>query len=167
MTFQNSPQYTVAETRPITRWLWPTICGALLLVIVVFATRRNSDQGVLFVIPDGFRGVIKIQESPNAPQIAVVNKEYVYRVPSNGALLVPTTASLEHLSDVRATFANGTALPVRQTPLAEPYDDDLALHVVTIDSDGTLYLLIGSERELERLYKTRDFTLGAVHISSP
>lgn len=85
-----------------TACIWPTFnC---------FAGFRSGDP-VVFVIPNGFRGPVRIVENQAAPEVPHINHEYRLTIPKSGFVIVKDIGFLTELHNERAVFENGKEIP--------------------------------------------------------
>jgi hypothetical protein len=115
---------------------------ALLGFVSLVGCSGPSGPPVRLVVPDGFKGLIKIVYDPRAPRVRVRGGEYAYEISSDGVLRVRKTARYENWHYVRASFSSGQEIATIY-PVAS---DGITLFSIG-RSDGALFYFLGSQKE--------------------
>jgi hypothetical protein len=67
---------------------------------------------VLIIVPNGFRGPIKLVIDPKSgDHIPLVDGQYTVRIPKSGLLIIKSADPVTQWHSERAMFANGDSLP--------------------------------------------------------
>ena len=143
----------------------PIACVMLFTSVACF--RKRTASNVHVVVPNGFRGVFEVIEATNGNYVNVDNQgRYVITVPDTAMVLVHDTSFLVLIANLTATYADGQSLAVTTIRLKSTKADSISLHLVTVDSNSTYYLLVGTDQQLDELSHSRDFQLGTVQSES-
>ncbi len=90
--------------------------AALMMGVFIWmgSTIQCSGTGppVLYILPDNFRGQIKLVVDAEAPEVPLLDGNYVVRVPREGLVKVKSTDFLFQWHEVRARFKSGKALSI-------------------------------------------------------
>lgn len=125
--------------------------------------RSSRPSAIRFTVPNGFRGIFVVTENTNASAPTVdAGGTYIISVPRSAQIIVNDTRFLEHIASMSAAYADGTVLPAEMLHPISYFSDTVALYIVTVDSEGTYYFFVGTDREMASIYHSRDYTLGGV-----
>ncbi len=128
-------------------------------ILICSACERPHD--VHFVVPDGFRGVFKVEISEAAgPVPRDPSGAYVFRVPPSGVLRVRSQDAdvFDLVQGLTAEYASGAGLLAGDVPGPKA----VGLHLLWGDSDGTLYCIIGTPAERDAAVAKRFVEVGSV-----
>jgi hypothetical protein len=98
------------------------LCAVLVFGITEFYQRR--ERTVVFVLPDGFRGLIMIEEDPSGVDAARwKTKDGTYRIPVDATYRVSVRDAddLEDRGSAQAVYQNGSIVPVA-TDVLDPFE---------------------------------------------
>jgi hypothetical protein len=97
--------------------------SALLFVLSIvvpcglIAYANRSRPPVLIVVPDGYRGPVRLIIDPkNGVDMPLENGVYTYCIPNNGRLVIRDADPFRHWHTERARYANGKSLPSPLSP---------------------------------------------------
>jgi hypothetical protein len=122
-------------------------CAYVLLIAVLLCLSCTQKRGasVHIVVPDGFKGLVKIVKDQTGMEIELEHGEYIYRIPTNGMLKVKEPRGLSQWHYTEASYSSGKPLPVRP----ENSSGDIALFGVGSDSLGRTFFFVGTDEEKE------------------
>lgn len=136
------------------------IIAALVLagvaVLVVLLTQRCYEGAVVCcIVPDGYRGMLLVHQSSSEKEVSrTPDGAFRLDFSDNGQLFVRSTRFLEHIVEISATYVSGAELETNMLPVVAPYDDRVTLSVLSVDSDGTYYFLVGTEEDAIEWYRS-------------
>jgi len=148
-----STRFVVINARIIV----PIISVCVMLALMLLATgvfymwKRSQGEVVIeYVIPNGFRGIIFIVESPSAAAPIVERSRnettYTYFVSNDGRLVVRSEEPMDLWHHTRSRYRDGQKLPARGFDVVA--EDDVAL--VEISGNAILVGTVQDEKDYWR-----------------
>lgn len=125
------------------------LLALLAALICIGCEREEPTRSHQFVIPAGFRGIIRISEDPAGTPVRATG-DVTIMVPTDGVVKLRSTKSLYKLGRVAATSIDGSSIP--KGIGGEP-PDTVRFFSLFSDSEGTNYYLVGTSDEWSRLQK--------------
>lgn len=142
--------------------------SAYLLCLLVVLSGCDRSSVIHVVVPVGYRGVFKIGKSPGStPPPYRSDGTVVIKIPESGVLMIPDTKILTSIQGLTAEFSSGEKLASPVLPPSVGSGSDLVLRIVTADSAGWFYFAVDTEDGIAKRYKSGDFRLGGVIVSTP
>jgi hypothetical protein len=130
-----------------------TSLGLLIAAwFLLTACRQERGPTVRIIVPDGFKGPIKIAETRRGTDINVEKGEYVYRIPTNGVLTVRNAAGFAQPHYEEAYWASGTSLPIYPLDAAENVATNAVLYFIGRSQSGLRFFL-GTHKEMMEYIK--------------
>ena len=126
----------------------------LIAPLIALAGCNSAENPVRheFILPDGYKGVFKIVEDKTAGQpVKPVDGLVKITVPSNGIVMVKSTHTLQEWHKAVAVYKSGGILPFGVGAL--PDAESVAFFSLWTEANGTIYYLIGTKAEFDRLQK--------------
>jgi hypothetical protein len=115
--------------------------GTVLVLLISCSQPRGPS--VRIIVPDGFKGLIKIVEDRAGVEVDLESGEYVYRIPTNGVLKVKEASGFADWHYREANYASGKPLPVYPgAPKGK-----VGLFMLGTHSSGKHFLFVGTEQE--------------------
>ena len=88
------------------------LCVGLVLMLFLYGFAMREGAPVHFVVPNGFKGPIRLPLDPIAGKdIAPTNGQFVYVIPANGILAVKSFEPFQRWHKQSASYVDGTAIP--------------------------------------------------------
>lgn len=122
-------------------WLLPVAAGCTLL--------QDRSPEVLFVIPDGYRGLVILDSyDAEGADATPVNNVITLLVNEDGHVSVKGALPTVEWHRLSARYAGGGQIPV-PTPSASVSDDDIALRTVGLYENKQDWFVVGTSEDLK------------------
>jgi hypothetical protein len=120
----------------------------MTLCLLMSCSERRGPS-VQIIVPEGFKGLIKIEKDQAGQEIELKDGQYVYRIPTNGVLKVKLARGFAEWHYTVACHTNGRELPV----YPERGIGGISLFEIGSSSSGKEFLFVGTEQEKEEAMK--------------
>lgn len=124
----------------------------LLLFSGGCADRKNEKPKVVFILPEGFRGVFKVVQNNQGKMVASDSGTIFIIVPSDGIVSLKNREFLYDWHGIEAKFISGEML--YNADASEPKENETAFFSLWAESDnGPIFYLVGSKKDYEAARK--------------
>jgi hypothetical protein len=137
----------------------PVRCVLIILLVPFLTSCQFRYPVVRLVIPNGYRGVIRVMENPNSPSVVAPDERAVYAVPKDGVLVVDSFRAFEREHIAVVEYADGLRIPFSYEANVRSNADAANANRVFVHDLGTTYsngeipelrFYIGTSAEFER-----------------
>ncbi len=135
------------------------------LAFLAFEYWWTKGSSVHFVLPNGFVGYFRIGQEDSASETVRSGGRWIYRIPSDGTLVVQDLRPLKLIEMMTANYGNGEGIPARPWSQQDQSRSGIGLHIVSADSEGWIYFLVGTDQQLKESRNLYEFPVGDIHSS--
>ena len=126
----------------------------LLLSIVISHTGcSHRAPTILFIVPNGFKGLLLISEDPNAETLRVVKDAYTVEIPKDGRVVIKSLAPFNKWHKEIAKYPDGQNLPDK-TSMSNTENGFYGLPYV---QGRGIHYFVGTRSDYDALLKRYDF----------
>jgi hypothetical protein len=126
-------------------------CTALMILL--------WSRTVTIVVPDGYRGLVRIDRVDGATGPRIGWFELVIEVPASGSVALPSLKFFRRFHRTRARYASGAELPVSLTLRRL---EGVALQTMYAPARESIYYYVGTASELHDFVKANERKLYSV-----
>ncbi len=145
---------------------WLGLGALLLLALAVLWFWQERRATIHYVVPDGYRGIFRLELEPAAPALTREGGRYLVVIPDAGILRVRRWGPLLDLREHTAAYAGGRPLSVGIADRGElspgRAGDEVKLYALETDASGRSYYLVGTAVEMVAAQDLRERPLGGV-----
>ncbi len=127
-----------------------SICLVFAIVVPLVRTAFRVTPTISIVVPNGFRGVLTIEEADGAPGPEMGENSFTYMVSGSGTCRTSALTPFRQWHKLRGRYADGSYLPVYGLGSSDP--TRVFLYELGGGSNDVLYL-VGTKAEYDRLHK--------------
>ena len=143
-------QFSTVLTRIIRSkifWLLVVVCGSQS------GCYEKAGLPIHVIVPDGFRGLVRIVEDKAGMEVPIEGGEFVYRIPTNGVLIVNQADGFGEWHQDRASYASGAAVQMLSMNMTPSPASAIALFVLD-RSHNQVRLFLGTQEGMVAFLKS-------------
>jgi hypothetical protein len=132
------------------------LIAVLLLVAVFFVTCGRVAQDIHFIIPEGFKGVLKIKKDPDGEENVKKEGIWIFSFPPDGTLKVKNIKPIELSRKCTASYQSGGSIGWQRQPelLKPPYNDtEVNIFHCYAEGSGWFVYFVGTAKEWDKWVK--------------
>jgi hypothetical protein len=125
----------------------------VLLCVVLSGCIGKTGPPVQIIVPKNLSGLIRIVEDKSGMIVPFEKGEFVYRIPTNGVLVVVEAEGFAEFHKERASFSDGVPLQLRSTDSADGLPGEVAIYSLGRTS-RELAFFVGTRQEMIAFLKS-------------
>ena len=123
---------------------------SIFMVVIGVVGCSTDSPTLIFILPDGFKGLVRISEDKNnGLDLRVKNGEYTVEIPQSGNLVVRSFKPFNHWHKEKARYKSGETI-LDQTSTSATMN--LFFDLPYVESHG-IYYLVGTKEDYNAISK--------------
>lgn len=130
--------------------------GIMLVAVVlpfgVIAYHRQSGYPIVLVIPEGYRGPVRlVVDEEDGVDVPLEKGKFTYHIPQSGTLRIKDDSPFRRWHPETAMYTNGRPIPIDYNETLAA--DTVSLHSFGSGAEGTVEYFVGTKIELQDYFE--------------